>query len=1443
MQNNLCPQCQSPIPADAPGGICPGCALLGVSLPTSPTQVAGASVPMLDEVAAAFPELEVLELYGQGGMGAVFKARQPKLDRFVALKILTPALATQPGFAERFTREARALAKLSHPNIVGVHDFGESGGFFYLLMEFVDGVNLRQAMRAGVTPEQALLLVPKVCEALQFAHDHGVLHRDIKPENILLDTHGVPKLADFGIAKFGDDKSTGLTMSGMQLGTAAYMAPEQIEQPATVDHRADIYSLGVVLYEMLTGELPLGRFAAPSEKSHCSGGVDDVVLRALEKQRERRQQSATEMKTQVEGAATRNAAPPPPPATARRSACYLCTPEHLRSVACNIYIYTAKGHVALDAHTLTFVGDGESVTIPLRSIRELGIGHYPALAKPIRLDFLSIVWEENGALRTRLFTPNQSGFSPAWTTNSVVAEWAEAVRTGARSAQGRDIPFTATCALGTRPPSTRTLFTFGMFPIALSLIPLVIILATNTGDLSRALLAFLGTAIGVAVVWMFIKAFRSDPRAPSLQPTPAPPRDAPFSKAAAAGALLAIGSIPFGLIVFLIVKAFLNPSFDRSGQMEGPIGGNIIIFGFIPAFIGVALGWKAVGDFRYHRGHLRGGGTAVFAALGIPVFAVIVTALVNFEDIDRAINPLRIGSSGILVASLVVLAAFAASIWAVRALWRFVHSGPPGVPVPQRPVHHVQPSSIPAVTGVPFEYRSPRQWLGMPLVHIVRGRDPLTGKIPVARGVIAIGARAHGIVAVGVLASGGLAIGSMAVGVFSVGALAVGILACGAFSAGVLALGSMAIGFVSALGGLAIGDIAKGTLAIGRYYTEGVTRIHLDSLWKIVSGLLLVAIGAWSAMFPGFREIRRTTDVSRPWSPAGFRAVIGTLTLLALIMVTFFVPNLPTFQAARPVPPSFTVAFPGDIIRPGSQGMVIGTTMPYGYMVDFTFFVRDAEGTVEIPELGCTFAARNPPAANNGKAQPRIPIEAKWALKPADASSPFPYLRFEGKGTMPANSGWWRNGSGTYNLAERYRKFRWEPHPERPKQTPFINFGIVPFIRGTGMTGTEPVGAEMFLRVEARPLGDDEPVPEYTVFDNIPREQRLNRLRAYFGYAERHPEYLKRKAELDSAEARLKAAGDNSPEAASLKREVRKAQNRAWFLREELAVPQTGENLAETTPALIAVKIKIADLNAQLRDFYEDPPSKPANAEGTQIIIETDEIKAARKELEAAKAERMELLKKGRPGAHIPIERSGPPAPKTSAVESPVPMLMQDIETAKKRLERLTSELAALDKEEEKLLETFFPTHEPIIEINAKKTALRWQMESEKRELDWLSRVARNPSTFAPERKAEIAIEDERIRIAKENLATEEQRLAAGVATPQDINAFELRLIIEQARGDKRIAAEAQLLYFQTSLADTRKRAEVGVVGPDDVRKAELAVAEAKAELEKLRSVREPGKP
>ncbi|MGP8233953.1 MAG: serine/threonine-protein kinase [Limisphaerales bacterium] len=296
-----CPKCGQPIPEEAPQGLCPKCVLLQASIATEGAKTRPA--PPLNEVAAAFPQLEILELIGQGGMGFVFKARQPKLERLVALKILPQALATDPAFAERFTREGRALARLNHPNIVAIHDFGQAGGFFYLLMEFVDGVNLRQAMRAGrFTPAQALAVVPKICEALQFAHNEGILHRDIKPENILLDAKGRVKIADFGIAKLvGETQAeTVLTGSGATLGTPHYMAPEQLEKPGTVDHRADIYSLGVVFYEMLTGELPLGRFQPPSQKVEVDVRLDVVVLHALEKEPSRRYQQASQVKTAVE---------------------------------------------------------------------------------------------------------------------------------------------------------------------------------------------------------------------------------------------------------------------------------------------------------------------------------------------------------------------------------------------------------------------------------------------------------------------------------------------------------------------------------------------------------------------------------------------------------------------------------------------------------------------------------------------------------------------------------------------------------------------------------------------------------------------------------------------------------------------------------------------------------------------------------------------------------------------------------------------------------------------------------------------------------------------------------------------------------------------------------------------------------------------------------------
>ena len=311
----LCESCGAVLDSAAPGGLCPRCLMAQAIQPTEPSLEAERQPPpSIETVQAAFAQLEILEWVGQGGMGWVFKARQPKLDRFVALKLLPSSLAKRDeGFAGHFEREGQLLARLHHPNIVAVHDSGAAGGFFYLLMEYVEGVNLRQAMRSSrFTPTQALAIVPHICDALQFAHDEGVLHRDIKPENILLDAKGRVKLADFGIAKLigAAEPPTGgsvvanpdtqLTQSGATLGTPSYMAPEQRDAPADVDHRADIYSLGVVFYELLTGELPTGTFAPPSTKSAADPRVDAIVRQALEKERTRRQSSAGEMRTQLE---------------------------------------------------------------------------------------------------------------------------------------------------------------------------------------------------------------------------------------------------------------------------------------------------------------------------------------------------------------------------------------------------------------------------------------------------------------------------------------------------------------------------------------------------------------------------------------------------------------------------------------------------------------------------------------------------------------------------------------------------------------------------------------------------------------------------------------------------------------------------------------------------------------------------------------------------------------------------------------------------------------------------------------------------------------------------------------------------------------------------------------------------------------------------------------
>jgi predicted Ser/Thr protein kinase len=257
----------------------------GESVPVAPP-------PSPEDLREKFPQFEILECLGRGGMGIVYRARQKALDRVVALKILAGEWQDEAGFAGRFEKEAKLLARLNHPNIVTIHDFGRAGELYYIVMEYVDGVNVRDLLRDGrLESEQALAIVPPICDALQFAHDHGVVHRDIKPENILLDREGRVKIADFGIATMAGDAAD-------RSGTPAYMAPEQAAHAQAVDHRADIYALGVVLHEMLTGERPAAG-AVPSARVQIDVRLDEIVLRSLAAKPELRFQQVSEVKSLV----------------------------------------------------------------------------------------------------------------------------------------------------------------------------------------------------------------------------------------------------------------------------------------------------------------------------------------------------------------------------------------------------------------------------------------------------------------------------------------------------------------------------------------------------------------------------------------------------------------------------------------------------------------------------------------------------------------------------------------------------------------------------------------------------------------------------------------------------------------------------------------------------------------------------------------------------------------------------------------------------------------------------------------------------------------------------------------------------------------------------------------------------------------------------------------
>lgn len=300
-----CPRCGAAIGADAPDGLCPRClAALGLFPPGECPEGREAPAPLTPaEVARCFPQLEILGCLGRGGMGVVYQARQPKLHRLVALKLLAPERDADPQFAERFSREARALARLNHPAIVTVHDFGETAGLYYLIMEYVDGRSLRALLRDGpLAPAKAARLAIRLCEALQYAHDQGIIHRDLKPENILLDRQGQAKLADFGIARIVRSEDGGSEVHAAErglVGTPPYISPEQREHPQQADHRADLYSLGVILHEMLTGQVPGDPVIPPSVLRNVDRRWDPIVLRLLHRDPRERFQQASDVQSAI----------------------------------------------------------------------------------------------------------------------------------------------------------------------------------------------------------------------------------------------------------------------------------------------------------------------------------------------------------------------------------------------------------------------------------------------------------------------------------------------------------------------------------------------------------------------------------------------------------------------------------------------------------------------------------------------------------------------------------------------------------------------------------------------------------------------------------------------------------------------------------------------------------------------------------------------------------------------------------------------------------------------------------------------------------------------------------------------------------------------------------------------------------------------------------------
>lgn len=298
--------------------------------PNVPPVVARSAPPDPEALSKMMPlgRYSVQVRVGLGGMGAVYRGTQLSLGRPVAIKVLRVNDGHDFAFEDRFRREARAMATLNHPNIVAIHDYGHLGSeYLYFVMEFVDGTDLGEIMTRGrMTPELTLQLMPQICAGLEYAHSRGIVHRDIKPANVMLTRQGEVKITDFGLAKDVARSNNRPTETHMVMGTPEYAAPEQFNAHREVDHRADIYSLGVMMYQMLTGALPRGAWQPPSMlRAGVDPRLDPVVIRALMPDRQHRFQSIGDLRRALETALAPPATPassapfhPPAPANAGR---------------------------------------------------------------------------------------------------------------------------------------------------------------------------------------------------------------------------------------------------------------------------------------------------------------------------------------------------------------------------------------------------------------------------------------------------------------------------------------------------------------------------------------------------------------------------------------------------------------------------------------------------------------------------------------------------------------------------------------------------------------------------------------------------------------------------------------------------------------------------------------------------------------------------------------------------------------------------------------------------------------------------------------------------------------------------------------------------------------------------------------------------------------------